>query len=1215
MTKPALLLVDADERKRRILEVSLRKAGFEIGLASTGPEAWKALAERPYAILVAELDLPGFDGIELIKRIKASANHRELPLILMTDAEAGSARARAAELGVDELLQRPVFIKEIVVRAKMLLDRRQALSDPEARFISGELNDMGVVDLIQTLELGQRSGVIHLRDGDRRGAIYVRDGEVIDAESVALRGVPAVYRLLLWSQGRFHVEFKTIRRKRRIEASNEELLIEGMQRLDQWAQLSEQLPPAETVAELDYDALAERLGDIPDEVNGIIRLLDGRRSLLEVIDDSSLGDLEALSVLQKLFAQGLLLCQGARPVGATGGAFGAEPREASSASPSVTSTQDFPELIRPDSGAWDSTSLNEWGDVRPRTQELPLPLLTNAKEAAQREASAALAAQLPAKERTDATAEEVSESAGAEAFGAAAIAAAESRTRRQHERSRSKVGTPPENDDPGRRAAAENARAEQRAIAEENNQRRTTSRYEPMCSPDTGERPEALLESVALSRTSTAQQWLEELVDTTDQATEGSRRAGAGAPNEGSRAATLRAEGSEFERTAKLPYSPAAGPSDEAPGDRAASPTLGGAASQTLEPDPTGVEGELSAPSAGKAARSVLARITRPMSNELSPPQPNAHEEDALAASDAMISRPDPLEEADRSQGGVEAAPSAEAPGSHTATTAGHQALLEDEARAAGTGAPLAESEEPLAESEETALEEEPHAKNEHQGETPSRAATLDAPIASDDPGPPQDAAPTREGATDESDSPASEEREDPGQRSAHESKRGKMSRKRRRRKGQTTGGSPALSASGSGSGGGSALALQAVDTSAEDGGSDGRDSAGAAAPQEEGSPPSAQREAPEAVDEAKRGGEVIPFPSKRDGDYDRAAREAAELSGEDDPSSASINFQDEAFFSSDYEHDPFNDESFSIYHPPRRRKKTGLWVAAGLIVALGGGLTGYLGYEANRRYLGGGLASLHVDRDAPPPKLPQVPGEWSHPGAATATKGVGTSASQTAPRATPLTTAATSAPTAGAATSTPTAGAAATSAPTAGAPTVGAPGTDAPGTGAPGTGAPGTGAPGTGLTTSTSAAATSAPTTPALGTPTGASTATPDPASPDARYAALVKEAQELFSKRKGGRAYALLKQAHKLKQNGWEALDHLAWHAYNRGATTKGRQLAHRALGGNPEAPYANLVLGAVAHEKGQKGEAKARYRRFLAGCPGCPETRDINEALKGL
>ena len=92
-----------------------------------------------------------------------------------------------------------------------------------------------------------------------------------------------------------------------IATSTQGLLMEGMRRVDEWGRLSEQLPSLDVVFDVDHETLVERLTEIPDELNAILRLLDGRRTLMEIIDESPFDDLSTLSVISKLYFEGLLV--------------------------------------------------------------------------------------------------------------------------------------------------------------------------------------------------------------------------------------------------------------------------------------------------------------------------------------------------------------------------------------------------------------------------------------------------------------------------------------------------------------------------------------------------------------------------------------------------------------------------------------------------------------------------------------------------------------------------------------------------------------------------------------------------------------------------------------------------------------------------------------------------------------------------------------------
>jgi DNA-binding response OmpR family regulator len=314
VSKQSLLLVDGDARSLRVLEVSLRKAGFTVTTAINGPDALEKLALASPDLVISETKLDDMDGFELCKQIKANAVWAEIPFVFLTANTGIEHKVKGLELGVDDYLTKPIYIKEVVTRLQILLQKRQRTrieerQDGRTRFV-GRLSDMAVVDLIQTIEISRKSGVIQFTgEGGRQAAIYFRDGKVVDAEAGPLQGEDAVYRLLTWNDGAFEVVFRTVRRRDVITTPSQGLLMEGMRRLDEWTRLCEQLPSLETRFEVDTLELAQRLGDIPDENNSILKLMDGRRTLHEVIDAGSVGDLECLQAVSRLFFEGLLVEQ------------------------------------------------------------------------------------------------------------------------------------------------------------------------------------------------------------------------------------------------------------------------------------------------------------------------------------------------------------------------------------------------------------------------------------------------------------------------------------------------------------------------------------------------------------------------------------------------------------------------------------------------------------------------------------------------------------------------------------------------------------------------------------------------------------------------------------------------------------------------------------------------------------------------------------------
>ncbi len=310
-----ILIVDSDEAIRRILDLTLRQAGFTVGLAANREEAMKRLADGPDLVIAAASDP---DALAFCRLVKQTGDRMPPAVVLISDPGLES-KTRGLEAGADDFVVKPIYVQEVVTRARALLQRRErerlelsayAQASPadgaEApapgsdHFIS-DIGDVPLVDLLRAISAHQKSGVaVITAAGGARGEIFFRQGNVVDAEVGRLSGRDAIYRLFCWTSGRLEIEWKSIRRKDTVEMRPHDLLMEALRRVDEWRRLLAGLPPLDTIFEVDYRVLAERLADIPDEVNRILRLFDGMRTFLQVIDDCGLSDLDAAAAIGKL---------------------------------------------------------------------------------------------------------------------------------------------------------------------------------------------------------------------------------------------------------------------------------------------------------------------------------------------------------------------------------------------------------------------------------------------------------------------------------------------------------------------------------------------------------------------------------------------------------------------------------------------------------------------------------------------------------------------------------------------------------------------------------------------------------------------------------------------------------------------------------------------------------------------------------------------------
>ena len=128
-----VLVVDDERQIRDLLGEFLERKGYEVLLASAGEEAIE-LAERkiPHAILL-DVKMPGIDGIEVCKRLKAEPRTQFIPVIMITGYV--DNKMVAIESGADDFVNKPIDLVELAVRVKSIL-RIRYLTDELERAVT-----------------------------------------------------------------------------------------------------------------------------------------------------------------------------------------------------------------------------------------------------------------------------------------------------------------------------------------------------------------------------------------------------------------------------------------------------------------------------------------------------------------------------------------------------------------------------------------------------------------------------------------------------------------------------------------------------------------------------------------------------------------------------------------------------------------------------------------------------------------------------------------------------------------------------------------------------------------------------------------------------------------------------------------------------------------------------------------------------------------------
>ena len=117
--------VEDDAGIRDIEIYALNSAGFTARGFEDGLSFWEALRKEKPELIVLDVMLPGMDGIELLTKMKESAEYNSIPVILATAKGQEYDRIRGLDLGADDYIVKPFSIMEMVSRVKAVLRRSQ----------------------------------------------------------------------------------------------------------------------------------------------------------------------------------------------------------------------------------------------------------------------------------------------------------------------------------------------------------------------------------------------------------------------------------------------------------------------------------------------------------------------------------------------------------------------------------------------------------------------------------------------------------------------------------------------------------------------------------------------------------------------------------------------------------------------------------------------------------------------------------------------------------------------------------------------------------------------------------------------------------------------------------------------------------------------------------------------------------------------------------
>ncbi|MGE5285041.1 MAG: response regulator [Actinomycetota bacterium] len=237
--KPRILMVDDEIDYLMLLKLKLVNEGFDVVAADNAEEALAAMERNPPDLVVSDVMMPGTDGITMFRRMReANAPWGETPLIFLSARDESQTKVDALHLGAEDFLVKPVDLKELAARIRNVIRRdakwrKGGLGTAQASGVVGDLRNLGVSDIVQTLRLGLKTACVRITGRDGEGKIWFENGRIRHAELGSLSGEQAFFEMLRWQEGPFVIAHGLSTKLRTIEMDEMQLMMEGLRRLDE----------------------------------------------------------------------------------------------------------------------------------------------------------------------------------------------------------------------------------------------------------------------------------------------------------------------------------------------------------------------------------------------------------------------------------------------------------------------------------------------------------------------------------------------------------------------------------------------------------------------------------------------------------------------------------------------------------------------------------------------------------------------------------------------------------------------------------------------------------------------------------------------------------------------------------------------------------------------------------------------------------------------
>jgi DNA-binding response OmpR family regulator len=276
---------------------------FEVRTAENGKEALEVMKEFKPQLIISDIMMPVMDGLEFLKYCKSVSEYENIPFILLSAKGLSSQSVeKGLEMGAYDYIAKPFEMDELRTRLKTItyhITKDRDTKDFIKTGISGSLEEVNVLELLQMLQIGNKSGVLSLIKSERMAKVYFQDGKIINCEYGDVKGLKALQRVLSWEKGHFSFEITDEETEVNISLSTQQVMMEGVRIIDEIEKIKDKLKLTNNRIYL------TRKGDRDVQVgkiqNFIVNSVGNGIKVEDLVEKSRFDELRLYQELEKMF--------------------------------------------------------------------------------------------------------------------------------------------------------------------------------------------------------------------------------------------------------------------------------------------------------------------------------------------------------------------------------------------------------------------------------------------------------------------------------------------------------------------------------------------------------------------------------------------------------------------------------------------------------------------------------------------------------------------------------------------------------------------------------------------------------------------------------------------------------------------------------------------------------------------------------------------------